>query len=363
MFDASLAHPSARRDGLPLLTTDRRASPIVALSALGFEVTQPSTTETEVQAVGKDGFRVLSRRPAMTTLVSVTAIHESAAHAEEAIGLALEEMDRLIAIFSRYDQATPLSVLNDAGQLDFPPPELAFVLAQALTYHRLSAGAFDPTVAPLLELFDACFGGPTPREPTAAEIEDARGVVGADTIMTSRRRVRLTRRGTSVTLDGIAKGFIVDRMAAMLERAGVKRYLVEAGGDIRTGGRKEHRLPWTVAIRDPAGGAEELGRLPGTISLVGAAVATSGSYERYYDPTRRFHHIVDAARGASPNACTSATVIAPTATAADALATAVLVLGARAGTALIDRFPDCACLVVGTDGSVTYSQSWKESAQ
>lgn len=297
----------------------------------------------------------------MSTLVSVVAIHESAAVAEEAIGRALEEMDRLIAIFSRYDSATPLAVLNDAGRLDGPPPELSSVLAQALTYHRLSGGAFDPTVAPLVDLFDACFRGPAPREPGAAEIRYARELVGVDTIMTSRRRVRLSRRGTSLTLDGIAKGFIVDAMAATLERAGVKRYLVEAGGDIRTGGRKENWLPWTVAIRDPETGGDAWGRLPGTIRLAGAAVATSGSYERYYDAERRFHHIVDAARGASPSACTSATVIAPTATTADALATAVLVLGPRDGPALIDRFPDCACLVVGKDGSITYSRSWKES--
>lgn len=343
--------------------TDRWATPIAALSALGFEVSQAVTAETEVHAVGRDGFRVLSRRPAMSTRVSVIAIHQSAALVEEAIGRTLEEMDRLIAIFSRYDRTTPLAVLNDAGQLDGPPLELTSVLTQASTYHRLSGGAFDPTVAPLVDLFAACFSGPAPREPTAAEIRQARELVGAETIVTSRRRVRLARRGSSLTLDGIAKGFIVDRMAATLERAGVTRYLVEAGGDIRTGGRKENRLPWTVAIRDPANGGEEWGRLPETIQLAGGAVATSGSYERYYDDERCFHHIVDAARGTSPSACTSATVIAPTATTADALATAVLVLGAREGPALIDRFPDCACLVVGNDGSVTTSRSWKESPQ
>jgi thiamine biosynthesis lipoprotein len=148
-------------------------------------------------------------------------------------------------------------------------------------------------------------------------------------------------------------------MAATLERAGIGRYLVEAGGDIRTGGTKEAGLPWAVAVRDP----ERAGRLPGTIHLSGAAVATSGSYERYYDPERRFHHIVDAARGFSPRACTSATVVAPFATAADALATAVLVLGSRAGVALVESLPGCACLIVQSDGCVTHSHGWKESPQ
>jgi FAD:protein FMN transferase len=333
--------------------------PIAALSGLGFEVVQPSAGWTSVQGVGRDGFRVQSRRPAMSTLASVTAIHESACLGEEAIGRAFEEMDRLIAIFSRYDEASALSVLNAEGRLESPPPELALVLSAALSCHRLSDGAFDPTVAPLVDLFCACGTGPVPREPTAAEIAEARELIGAGAITASQRRLRLARRGTTLTLDGIAKGFIVDRMAATLERAGIDRYLVEAGGDLRTGGNKEDGLPWAVAVRDP----ESAGRLPGTIHLAGAAVATSGSYERYYDPARRFHHIVDAARGSSPHGCTSATVIAPTATAADALATAVLVLGSRAGVALMERLPGCACLIVCSDGSVTHSLGWKESPQ
>lgn len=330
-----------------------------ALCNLGFELVRPSVVESEVQCVGRDGFRVESRRPAMSTLVSVTAIHESAALGEDTTGRAFDEMDRLIAIFSRYDAASALSVLNTEGRLEGPPPELALVISAALSYHRLSDGAFDPTVAPLVDLFHACFTSPVPREPTAAEIAEARDLLGAGAITASRRRVRLTRLGTALTLDGIAKGFIVDRMARTLERAGINRYLVEAGGDIRTGGMKEDGLPWAVAVRDP----ESAGRLPGTIHLSGAAIATSGCYERYYDPERRFHHIVDAARGASPHACTSASVVAPTATAADALATAVLVLGPCAGVALVESLPGCTCLIVGSNGSVTHSHGWKESLQ
>ena len=330
-----------------------------ALCGLGFELVPPSVGETEVRHVGRDGVRVESRQPAMSTLVNVTAIHPSAGLAEDATGLAFDEMDRLIAIFNRYEAASALSVLNAEGHLESPPPELASVLSEALTYHQLSDGAFDPTVAPLVDLFRDCLTGPVPREPTAGEIAEARELIGAGAIAASRRHVRLMRIGTALTLDGIAKGFIVDRMAATLERAGISRYLVEAGGDIRTGGMKEDGLPWAVAVRDP----ESAGRLPGTIHLSGAAIATSGCYERYYDPERRFHHIVDAARGVSPHACTSATVVAPRATAADALATAVLVLGARAGAALVETLPGCACLIVCSDGNVTHSHGWKESPQ
>ena len=347
---------TALRDFTPAAGTAPAADHFAALTELGFAPAQASV-DIVVQPVGREGFRLESRRPAMSTLVTVTAIHQSAGFAEDAVGRAYEEMDRLIGIFSRYEETSALSVLNAQGRLDGPPPELTAVVLETLAYHRLSDGAFDPTVAPLVDLFRSCFEGPVAREPSAVEIDAARERTGADGIAASRRRVWLTRDGMALTLDGIAKGYIVDQMAAALERAGIARYLVEAGGDIRTGGLKEDGLPWAVAVRDPAGD----GRLPGTLYLSGGAVATSGSYERYYDATRRFHHLVDPVTGSSPHDSVSATVVAPTATAADALATAVMVLGASAGVALVQRFAGCACLVVRSDGTLTHSHGWKES--
>jgi thiamine biosynthesis lipoprotein len=341
-----------RPDSAAASASDRLA----VLSRLGFTPARP-VPETTVDPVGRDGYRVDSRRPAMTTLVTVTVIHRSVACAEEGIGRALEEMDRLIGIFNRYNDASALSVLNTHGRLDGPPPELSTVISGAMAYHRLSGGAFDPTVAPLVNLLRACAEASVPREPTRAEVQEARACTGVDGIAVTRPSVRLVRAGMALTLDGIAKGYIVDRMAATLERAGVDRYLVEAGGDIRIGGSKDDGLPWTIAVRDPASD----GPLPGTLQLSGGAVATAGSYERHFDPARRFHHIVEPTSGASPHECVSATVVAPTATAADALATAVLVLGTSAGTALVERFPGCASLVVRSDGRLFHSPGWRSS--
>jgi thiamine biosynthesis lipoprotein len=341
------------------MTTDLRGSAtdrLAALAGLGFQP-EPPPADVRVDAIGREGFRVETQRPAMTTLVTVTAIHSSAACAEEAIGRAFEEMDRLIGIFNRYDQTSALSALNTAGRLDGPPPELAALVSRALAYHDLSGGAFDPTVAPLVNLFRACADGAEAREPSAAEIEEARGRTGVAGVAASRPRLRLLREGMALTLDGIAKGYIVDRMAATLERGGVTQYLVEAGGDIRTGGWKEGGQPWAVAVRDPT----REGRLPGTLQLSGGAVATAGSYERYYDSARRFHHIIEPVTGSSPQECVSATVVAPTATTADALATAVLVLGVDAGTALVGRVPGCTCLVIRADGRLFHSPGWRES--
>lgn len=339
----------------PNNTTASVAGRLAALTGLGFEQS-PMARETIVDHVGQDGYRVESCRPAMTTLVTLTAIHRSVDRLEEAVGRAFEEMDRLIGICSRFDPSTALSALNADGRLEGPPPELTTLVSESLRYHRLSKGAFDPTVAPLVNLFQSCADRPHAREPSVAEIAEARARTGIEGIVASSRRTRLTRAGMSLTLDGVAKGFIVDRMAAILEHTGIDRYAVEAGGDVRTGGRKEQGGPWSIAVRDPTGA----GRLPGTLHLSGGAVATSGSYERFYDTARRFHHIVEPATGTSPHDCVSATVVAPTAVAADALATAVMVLGARAGVALVDGLPRCACLVVQSDGRLTHSHGWKE---
>jgi thiamine biosynthesis lipoprotein len=339
--------------------TTRIARQLAALERLGFaldvEEAEPAGPPARRR---RDVFRVVDRRPAMSTLVTVIALSDSADRAEEAIGEALREMQRLIAIFDRRNQASALGVLNDAGRLDAPPPELVRVLARAVRYHDLSGGAFDVTVAPLLDLFRAAFGGPSPREPDAAEIAGARERLGMREVRVSGQGVRLGRPGMALTLDGIAKGFIVDAMAAALARRGVTRFLVEAGGDVRASGAREGGEPWTVAVRDPAAAAV----LPGILRLTGGAVATSGSYERRHDAAGLFHHIVDGVTGTSPHECASATVVAPSALAADALATTVCVLGPLAGLALVERLPRCACLVMAPDGRRAESIRWKEFA-
>lgn len=339
--------------------TSRFARKLAALERLGFALDPAESPPVGVSAErARDVFRVVDRRPAMSTLVTIIALDGSLDRAEEAIGRALAEMDRLIRIFDRRDATSAVAVLNGAGRIDGAPPELTRVVTRALRYHDLSGGAFDVSVAPLVDLFRTSFRGPSPRAPDLAEIGEARERIGARHIGVSGRRIRLARPGLTVTLDGIAKGFIVDAMAATLARGGITRFLVDAGGDIRTSGTREGGDPWVVAVRDPAG----RGALPGVLRLGAGAVATSGSYERCYDAEGRFHHIVDAATGVSPRECVSVSVVAPSALAADALATTVCVLGPRAGLALVERLPGCACLIVAPDGRCTRSTRWKETA-
>ena len=133
--------------------------------------------------------------------------------------------------------------------------------------------------------------------------------------------------GMGVTLDGIAKGYVVDRMASVLADHGLEDFLINAGGDIRSAGLREDGEPWRVGVQDP----KKQGDLPDVIGLSNGAVATSGSYEIYFDRDRSYHHIVSARTGDSPRSSESVSVVAPTTLAADALATAVFVMEPEPG--------------------------------
>lgn len=327
------------------------------LIGMGFEQERVPHEATDLGRVGRRTHKLAAERPAMGTGVAITALGAGPDRLEEAVGRAFEEMDRLIAIFTRFESASALSQLNDFGRLAAPPPELAHVLDRAARYHAATHGVFDVTVAPLVDLFRERWSGPTGGAPSEAEIREARARVGAREVHASSGAVRFGRAEMRVTLDGIAKGYIADRMAAVLEKHRVRSYLVDAGGDVRTRGRKEGRQPWTVAVRDPGGG----GVLPDVLSLTRGAVATSGSYEIFFDAKREFHHIVDGAAGRSPADATSVTVLAPTAMAADALATSVFVLGPAGGVALVDSLARCECLILDRGGRRHRSRGWKSA--
>lgn len=279
---------------------------------------------------GRRGRLVFATRLGMGTVVTVSAADPSGSLAEDALAAAFAELDRLEPELTRFDPAAPVAVLNASGRLDGPPASLLAVLDLAHAAHQATARAFDPTVLPLLAYVEAeCAAG---REPDPKEISSRRELVGLDRVSWSARRVEFTREGMALTLDGVAKGHIADAMAQALRGAGVRHGLVDAGGDMAAFGGKADGRPWTVAVRDP----EKPGTYREHVELCDGACATSGDYEVYFDPQRRFHHILDPATGASPRQAHSATVVADTAARADALSTALLVLG-PAGRDLVGR--------------------------
>jgi thiamine biosynthesis lipoprotein len=222
------------------------------------------------------------------------------------------------------------------------------VVAEALQVSRLSAGAFDPTVAPLLDLWGFGPAGGAGRLPGPAAIRATRARVGWSGLDVAEGMAALRKRHLDLALDlsAIAKGFGIDAMAEHLERRGLADYLVEIGGELRGRGRGRHGGGWTVGIELP----HEASAVAAIVRLQGTAVATSGDYRKMteVDGVRR-SHVLDPRTGRPiRHALASATVIARTAMRADALATALLVLGPHDAWELARRERLAALLVIRT---------------
>ena len=214
-----------------------------------------------------------------------------------------------------------------AGEWVEISPELHGVLRRAVEIAAASDGAFDPTVAPLVALWRE-----TRRSgalPGLAALDSARALVGWDRVAldTCRPLARL-EPGTRLDLGGIAKGFILQEALASLGAHGAPRALIEAGGDIVVGDPPPGRPGWTIAL----GGADT--------TVAGTAVSTSGTGEQAVTIGGvRYAHVVDPRTGLGVTAARTVTVTAADASVADALATALVVLGPERGAAFLARFP------------------------
>jgi thiamine biosynthesis lipoprotein len=266
---------------------------------------------------------------------------------------AFAEMTRLEAILSRHRPDSPLSRLNATGRIEHAPSALLHVMTRALDYARMSDGAFDPTVAPLLKLY-ASRAERGEGLPDAAAVANALPLVGYEGVLLKGDGVAFERRGMSVTLDGIAKGYVVDQTVATLVGAGADRVLVDAGGDMASGGQGSVDEPWTVAVQDPRDQR-------GTVDLVrlsGGCIATSGDYLQSFTEDRSAHHIIDPRSGSSPVHTASVSVVAASAMEADALSTAVMVLGPDAGVRLLEPLDGVEGLVVSKAGEATRTKGF-----
>ena len=290
-----------------------------------------------------DGELATHTSTAFGTQVAITVAHRNRAAAERAVAAAWDELRLVDDLMSLYRPDSPLCRLNRTGRLDAPHPYLVQALTAAAAMSRRSDGAFDATVQPLWELCAAARrAGATP-EP--AEIEAVRGRVDWRRVEVSPQQIALAGRGTAVTLNGIAQGFAADRVAEALRRQGVAHALVDAG-ELAALGAKPDGQPWQVGVQHP--------RAPGAFlalaQLDGRCLSTSGDYATRFSDDCRDHHIFDPRTGRSPDGLSSVTVAAATATAADALSTAAMVLGPGRGLALVRATPGADALLVLKDG-------------
>jgi FAD:protein FMN transferase len=330
---------------------------ISGMLGLGMATASFVPATAEAARFSKKMMKVTKTRLAMGTFISMTLLHPSADQAEEAMDLAFQEIDRLSGLISRYDPSSAVAFINQEGKANDLPPEVVQVIAGALQYYELSGGSFDITVKPVVDLFQQKLGGDKHTLPTEGELRDLLKLVDARKVDLRGRALHLKGSGMGITLDGIAKGYIVDRASGLLAARGIENHLINAGGDIRTRGCKESDRPWTVAIQDPM----KRKQYPDTVQMKDGAIATSGNYEIYFDQEKMFHHIVDPKSGLSPQLSTSVSVMAKTTMEADALSTSVFVMGPDEGTAFIDRIPSCESLVIAKDGTMSKSRGWKSA--
>jgi thiamine biosynthesis lipoprotein len=297
---------------------------------------------------------VTARRPApetlaetrflMDTLVTVTLAGADEARAREAIAAAFDALSAVDGEMARVP-GSPLWELNAAGGGELSP-SLAAVVRVAQEWARKTAGAFDPTVSPLLDLWDVPRGPHPPPAPT--EVQQTLAAVGWERVGWDGAGRRLALRGAALDLGGIAKGYALDRAAAALRDRDIENFIVDAGGDLLLAGTKGSR-PWRVGIRHP----REPGSFLRVVEPRAGALVTSGDYERAYVwEGRRIHHILDPRTGYPAAGCRSVTVWAHAAVDADALATAVFVLGPERGLALLEAEAGAEGLVVDADGRV-----------
>ncbi|HKJ70966.1 MAG TPA: FAD:protein FMN transferase [Gammaproteobacteria bacterium] len=264
------------------------------------------------------------------TLVEITAADVSGDTFHRAAGAAFRELRGLHDALTPVDPGSRLSAFNRRGHdrwVDLEGP-LAPLLPRALSVQRASGNAFNPHLGRLVGLW-GFRQPPFPDAPPPAAAVDALLAAGAgDHALALRRRgglqARLTRPGAALDLGGIAKGYALDRAAAVLRGRGVGDALINAGGDLRALGRRGGR-PWRVGIRNPRDKDDVLA----VVALrPGEAIVTSGDYERFFmHDGVRYHHLLDPASGRPARAARQATVLGPRATEADAWSTALFVAG------------------------------------
>jgi thiamine biosynthesis lipoprotein len=285
--------------------------------------------------------RYSETRKLLGTLVNITLIDTDEPRAADIVKDTFAEIERLSGLLSRHDPSSELSRLNNTGRLAGASSELVSVLERARYYAELTDGAFDVTVKPLVDLYSTHFAA-YHSPPDAAAVAEARQLVGYQMLSLKGSDVALLKPGMGITLDGIAKGYIVDQAVTLLKTRGMAQVLVEAGGDLALRGRREDGHPWRVGIHHP----RALAGYYQVLEQSNGALATSGDYEATFTADFQYHHIIDPRTGSSPTGLSSATVLAGDAASADALSTAAMVLGMTEGLELLERLAGAEALLI-----------------
>jgi thiamine biosynthesis lipoprotein len=306
-------------------------------------------------------------QPHMGTTFRVVLYAPDERSATRGFEVAFARIAQLDAMLSDYRDDSELTRLSRAsgGPAVRVSDDLFTVLERSLELSRQTGGAFDVSVGPVVRVWRRARR--QRQLPTPQQIADALERTGYSKIKLDprARSVQMARSGMLLDLGGVAKGFACDQALVALAGVGITRALVDGGGDISVGEAPPERTAWTVAVASPV---RPNARPQTEIALVCAAAATSGDTERYFEVDgRRFSHIIDPRTGRALADRRQVTVVAPDGLTADALATAVSVLGAESGLKLVDLIPNAAACVyhvsVSQSIEVCASKHWSTRAR
>ncbi len=296
----------------------------------------------------------------LDTVVSVKIYGVPEGDARAAVDAAFSEIARLEGVLSSNIEGNGIDLLAQNAGTGFTEldDDAVNVLKKALEYAELTGGAFDPTVGPVVALWNIRNG--SGYVPTEEERAAAAALVDYNKLLFDENgRVMLADTGMSVNLGAIAKGYIADRVKALFTGMGIEHAVVSLGGNVLAFGGKPDGSDFVIGIQDPFG---PTGEIAATVAVCDMSVVSSGDYERYFEADGvRYHHIMDPFTGAPANSGLSGvTIFSDKSVDGDALSTAVFVLGRNEGLELIESLDGVECVLIGSGGEHTVSSGLKD---
>lgn len=289
---------------------------------------------------------------AMDTVMNLTVTGKNA---EAALNEAEKEIFRLEALLNRHKETSTVAQLNGSGSIE--EEELAGLLTRVLEMSRSTDGAFDCTVAPLLDAWDISGKGRVPGEEEIASLLLKTGC--EEKVQVEGGRITLAP-GTCIDLGGAGKGYAGERVRAIYEKYGVTGSIALGGDNCLVGPKSAEAPLWRVGLRDP--GSED--GLLGILTVTDTFTVTSGSYERFFtgEDGTVYHHILDPETGSpARSGLVSVTVLTKDGVFADSLATALFVMGADKAKVWLGEHPEVSAILVTEDARVLYSASLAET--
>ncbi len=294
----------------------------------------------------------------MGSRMDITVVVEDSVAAEQYIDIAVEEISRIEKLISSWDPDSQTSLINkNAGIRPVKVDQELFNLIQrSIQISKVTDGAFDISYASMDKVWR--FDGSMKQMPMEEDIRNSVERVGFKNIVlnSSDHTVFLKKQGMKIGFGAIGKGYAADKAKELLISKGVKAGIINASGDMNTWGTQTNGDEWKVAITNPMDKNKAFALLP----VYNSAVVTSGDYEKYVSFNGvRYSHIIDPRTGYPATGIISATVFAPKAEMADALATSIFVMGIDTGINRINQIPNVECIIIDDKGKIHNSDNIK----